>query len=237
MVGPDDGTERIDVGPLSVGALGRLVQARQGIVHPRPLLVRIHAVSGGNPFVAMEISRSIVAHGQAPAPDEPFPVPPAAVPLVRDHLAGLSEAARRSLLVVAMAASPTLHLVERVLGDEARGGVDEACRAGMLIADGRGLRPGHPLYASTVDADAAPAEREALRRALAAVTHDPVERALLLAGTVHEPDAAVAVALADAARTALGRGAPSVAGALFLRAAGLTTAPRRPRRRWRRPRR
>jgi DNA-binding CsgD family transcriptional regulator len=225
VAGSHDGAGRITLGPLSVGALGRLVHARQGIVHPRPLLVRIHAASGGNPFVAMEISRSIVVRGQAPAPDEPFPVPPHAVPLVRDHIAGLSAAARRSLLVVAMAASPTLQLVERVLGEEARSGVDEACRAGMLVADGRGLRPGHPLYASSVDADAAPAEREALRRALAVITDDPVERALLLAGTVHEPDAAVAGALADAARTALGRGAPSVAGALFLRAAGLTPGP------------
>ncbi len=173
----------------------------------------------------MEISRSIVARGHAPSPDEPFPVPPNAAPLVRDHLAGLSPAARRSLLVVAMAAAPTLPLVRRVLGDEGAAGVDEACRAGLLVVEGRGLRPAHPLFASTIDADAAPAEREALRRALAAATEDPVERALLLAETVEEADAEVAAALADAAQTALGRGAPSVAGALFLRAASLAPGP------------
>ena len=221
VVGPSEDIARIEVGPLSVGALGRLLHARQATVHPRPLLLRIHAASGGNPFVAMEISRSIVARGHPPTPDQPFPVPPRAVPLVLDHIAGLSAPARRSLLVVAMAAVPTLHLVERVLGNEAPAGIDEACRAGVLVVDGQALRPAHPLFASTVDADAAPAEREALQRALAAATDDPVERAVLLAGTADEPDADVAAALADAAGTALGRGAPSVAGALFLRAAAL----------------
>ncbi len=220
-------TSRIEVGPLSAGAIGRVIHTRQGTIHPRPLLVRIHAASGGNPFVALETSRSLGARGFAPAPDEPFPVPPQAVPLVRDRLATLSRAARRSLVVVAMARTPTLGLLERVLGDEAGKGVDEGCRSGVLVAEGDGLHSAHPLFGSTADADTPPAERRALRLALAEATDDPVERALLLASTVDRPDAGVSIALAEAAQIALGRGAPAVAGTLFSRGAALAPEPDR----------
>jgi DNA-binding CsgD family transcriptional regulator len=220
-----DRRERIEVGPLSVGAIGRLIHVRLGVAHPRPLLVRLHHACAGNPFLALEIGRTLQARRADPAPGEPFPVPAEAGPLVRDHLATLSRDARRSVLIVAMSPDPTVGLVERVLGDQGGPAVDEAFEKGVLLADGPRLRSSHPLFASTAYADAPPGERRALRRALAGIADDPVERAVHLADTVDGRDRDVADALVTAGRIAAGRGAPGLAADLMARAATLTPAP------------
>jgi DNA-binding CsgD family transcriptional regulator len=211
--------ERIEVGPLSVGALGRLLHERLDVVHPRPLLVRMHEACGGNSLLALEISRSLLARTVRLVPGEPFPVPPQAGPLVRDHLAALSRAARRAVVLVAMAPDPRLALVERVLGTGGDAAVDEACTAGILVADGGRLRAGHPLFTSTAYADTPPGERRQLRRALAGLSDDPVERAVHLAAIVDGPDVEAAAALAEAGRLAYARGAPAIAADLLDRAA------------------
>jgi DNA-binding CsgD family transcriptional regulator len=195
------------------------------VTHARPLLVRLHDACSGSPFLALEISRSLLARGIDPALGEPFPIPAEAGPLVHDHLARLSRDARRSVVIVAMSADPTLELVEAVLGDEGGRSVDEACEAGVLVAEGTHLRPSHPLFVSTAYADAPPGERRALRRALAEVAEDPVERAIHLAAAAQGRDAMVADALVAAGRTASGRGAPGIAADLFERAANAATEP------------
>lgn len=217
---PEDRRESIRVGPMTIGALGRLIHDRNGVAHPRPLLLRIHEASSGNPFLGLEMSRSLIRRGVEPAPGEPFPVSPEAGPLVRDHLAGLSASARTALLMVAMSSQPTLGLLDRALGAGAPAAVDEACRAGVLVADGEHLRPAHPLYASTSYADTPPGERRAARRALADAIDDPLERAIHRAATVSNPDPAIAVELEAAAGISRRRGAPGVAADLLARAAG-----------------
>ena len=224
---PADRQARIAVGPLTIGALGRLVHERLGVTHPRPLLVRVHDACAGNPFVALEMSRSLLTRGVQPAPGEPFPVSPEAGPLVRDHLASLSPAARRALVLVAMSSQPTIALLGRVLGGDAAAAVDEACGAGILIEDGARLRPAHPLFASTGYADTPPGERRALRLALADAADDPLERAVHRAATVDGFAPSVADELELAARGALSRGAPGVAADLLERAAGLVADPDR----------
>lgn len=212
-------SEQMDVGPLSVGALGRLVHERLGVTHPRPLLVRLHEACSGNAFLGLEISRSLQARAMEPALGEPFPVPPQAEPVVRDHLAALSRDARRSVVIVAMSPAPTVALVERIIGKGGGPAVDEACEKGVLVADGPRLRAAHPLFTSTAYAHAPPGERRALRAALADIAEDPVERAIHLAAMVDGEDADVAEALAAAGRTASGRGAPAVAADLLERSA------------------
>ncbi|HEV7200504.1 MAG TPA: AAA family ATPase [Candidatus Limnocylindria bacterium] len=212
-------SERLHVGPLSVGALGRLVHERLDVAHPRPLLVRLHEACSGNPFLGLGISRSLQARGMEPALGEPFPVPPQAEPVVRDHLATLSRDARRSVVIVAMSPSPSVALVERVLREGGGRAVDEACEKGVLVADGSRLRAVHPLFTSTAYADAPPGERRALRAALADIAEDPVERAIHQAAMVAGPDADVAEALAAAGRTAFARGAPAIAADLLERSA------------------
>ena len=49
------------VGPLSLGGLHALISARLGRSFPRPTMVRIAEISGGNPFYALELARAIEA--------------------------------------------------------------------------------------------------------------------------------------------------------------------------------
>lgn len=60
--------ERLVVGPLSMGGVQLLLRRRLDVTFPRPMLVRLHEVSGGNPFYALELAR--VAR-QLSAPAEP----------------------------------------------------------------------------------------------------------------------------------------------------------------------
>ncbi len=50
---------RVAVGPLSTGALHRILRLRTGQSIPRPLLRRLHEASGGNPFYALEIAHAM----------------------------------------------------------------------------------------------------------------------------------------------------------------------------------
>ena len=152
-----DGQVHIDVGGLTVGALGRLLHERLGVAFPRPLLVRVHGACDGNPFLALEVSRSLLARTAEPGPGEPFPVPPEAGPLVRDHLAVLTAAARRAVVLVAMSPDPRIDLIARALGERGQRAVEDACRKGILVAEGGRLRAAHPLFASTAYGDAPPA--------------------------------------------------------------------------------
>ena len=216
-----DRRDRIEVGPLSVGSIGRLIRERIGTVHPRPTLVRLHEACGGNPFLALEMSRALAARRLAPGPGEPFPVPIAVGPLVRDHLSALSAGARRSLIVVTISRRASIGLVERVIGPDAPGVVDEAITAGVLVADGPWLRAAHPLIAATAFADAHPGELRMLHRALAEAVDDPLERAVHRAAQTEGTDPQVGRELQEAAGIALGRGAPGVAADLLVRAAGI----------------
>ena len=67
--------QRLHVGPLSIGAVHRLLHARLDLVLARPALRRVHEVAGGNPFFALELGRALHRRAAAPAPGEPLPVP------------------------------------------------------------------------------------------------------------------------------------------------------------------
>ena len=54
---PPASVERLTVGPLSVGALHAVLRERLGVALPRPMQLRLHEVSGGNPFYALEVAR------------------------------------------------------------------------------------------------------------------------------------------------------------------------------------
>ena len=71
----DDRIHRLDVAPLSVGAVHRLLQEQVGLVLSRPALRRVHEVAAGNAFYALELGRALQRSGTTPAPGEPLPVP------------------------------------------------------------------------------------------------------------------------------------------------------------------
>jgi predicted ATPase len=51
--------ERVAVDPLSAGAIHRLLWGRLALNLARPELMRVHEITGGNPFFALELGRAI----------------------------------------------------------------------------------------------------------------------------------------------------------------------------------
>ena len=206
---------RLEVEPLSVGSVGRLLAERLGVHFSRSVLMRLCDATGRNPFLALELARTLAMRDVLPAVGEPFPVAADVDSLVGDRLEPLSPEAREAVLIVAALARPTTRLIERLMGSKvADRALHEALAAGMLRMDGDQLRADHPLIASAVYARALPAERRRLHRQLAGVVLDQEQRARHLALGSDGPNTAVATALEQAAWVARGRGAPASAAEL-----------------------
>jgi DNA-binding CsgD family transcriptional regulator/Tfp pilus assembly protein PilF len=196
-----------------------LVQTRLGFMPARPALRRLHDLSGGNPFFALELARALRAGQLRLEPGERLPL--ALEELVAARLETLSPAARRGLAAAAALAQPTLALVEAVSGSESVA-LDEAVQADVVsVRDGR-IRFTHPLLASGAYAAAEPSMRRELHTRAGMRVTDPEERARHLALAATGPDGAVAGALEDAARRAEFRGAPPAAAELYELAVRLT---------------
>ena len=157
-------TERIAVGPLSLGAIHRLLYARLDLVLTPPALRRVHEVAGGNPFFVLELGRALRAH-PAHAPTEPLPVPDRLRQLLRDRLGSLSTATREAIAVAAAVVRPTRALIDGVTGDDAA--LQSAFDSGVLVADGEAVRFTHPLLASAAYEEHGLAARRALHARLA----------------------------------------------------------------------
>jgi DNA-binding CsgD family transcriptional regulator/tetratricopeptide (TPR) repeat protein len=211
--------ERLPLPPLSLGAVQHLIQGHLGFLPPRPALRRLHDLSGGNPFFALELARALRAGTLQLEPGERLPV--ALEELVGARLEALSPAARHALAAAAGLAQPTLALVDAVSGIS--GGIlDEAERADIItVRDGR-IRFTHPLLASGAYAAIDPSLRRELHARAGERVNDPEERARHLALASTGPDEAVASALEAAARLAESRGAPPAAADLYERATRLT---------------
>ena len=109
---------RITLGPLSVGALHRILRTQLGSAPRRPMLVRLHELAGGNPFYALEIARALQRRGDAAAGEE-LPLPARLQDLVAERLAALPGHSVEALQVTAALSQPTVRLVTSVLGKAA----------------------------------------------------------------------------------------------------------------------
>jgi DNA-binding CsgD family transcriptional regulator len=224
QAGPAPSLHRVSVGPLAEEAMTRLLRARTGGDLTRPVLLRLHRISEGNPLFALEIARALTGQGARPAPGEPLPVPEDLQALLRTRLAALPSSAADGLLVVAAAARPTEELVVAASArpDRAPAGLKRAEEAGVLRRAGGRLGFTHPLLGSTVHAMATPQARRTVHRRLAELVADPEERARHLALAAGGPDPEVARALEEAGRHARRGGAPDAAAELLELARKLT---------------
>jgi DNA-binding CsgD family transcriptional regulator len=214
---------RLRLGPLSTGALHRLLRDQLGATLTRPALRRVHEASGGNPFYALELVRALQATGGRIQPGRPLPVPETLEAILRERLEALSTGTREVLAAAAALARPT----EAILGDSLA--LEQAAEAGLIaLADGE-VRFSHPLLASAAYTSIGAAERRRLHRRLAGAVSDPEERARHLALGAEEPSEEVARALAEAAREAAARGAPATAAELAELAVRLTPVTERDR--------
>ena len=220
MLGSDQ-VSRLRVAPLSLGGVHELLVSRLGLDTSRPTLVRLHALTRGNPFFALEIGRELIASGDEPSSDEPLPVPGSIRELVRVHLERLSTRTRVATLAVAALARPTRSILSR-FDEHADAALDEAMAAGVLQLVGDRVRFAHPLFASIHYEQAPLVERRQTHARLSTIVDDPEERARHLALATVGADEAVAAQIDDAARSAGLRGAPRAAAELCDLAAGLT---------------
>lgn len=205
---------RLEVGPMSYGAIARMLRRRLDLVLPRPVLGRVHETSGGNPLFALEIGRTLSQRSLELAPDEPLPVPEDLEALLRDRILHLPEATRSALLTCAAASRATTDLVRESLGTlDVPLGPAEA--AGIVAVDAGRVTFAHPLYAPAVYRSASTERRQATHRRLAEVVPDLEERARHLALAASGPSEDLARAIEAAAKRAYERGAPAAAAELM----------------------
>ena len=213
------GLERLAVGPLGVEALEAVLCAGLGRVLPRPVVRRVHAVSGGNPLYALAIAREV---GAGVSGVGELPVPRTLAEAMRRRLAGVDGRAGDTMLAVAALSHPTLALLAGALPGFVLGDLDSAVAAGVVEIAGERVGFTHPLLASTCYTEAPAARRRELHRVLAGVLEDEVDRARHLALGAEAPDRLVALTLEQAAEVAARRGAPEIAGLLLQDAVRLT---------------
>jgi DNA-binding CsgD family transcriptional regulator len=226
---------RIAVGPLSMGALHRLVLSRVGEPLSRPTLRRVHDASAGNPFYALEIARFLVDGGMPLRPAEPLPIPRKLDELVRARLERLPGTVRHVLEAAALVAEPTPAALVAVGSEPEQVGnrLDRAVAAGVIELDEDRVRFTHPLLAAAIVSGIGSRRRRQLHARLAQIAVDPEERARHLALGTEGADTTVAESLEEAAQHAALRGAPVVAAELAELAAQRTPSDEQEQR-WRR---
>ena len=218
-----DSVERVVLGPLSVAALHELIRSQLGTAPARPVLVRIASASGGNPFYALEIARTLAQDPELARRDR-LPIPDSLQELVMTRVRPLSDRAREVVLAAAALSRPTVPALIAALGaeHEAEAAIVEAEESGIFVAEHGRIRFAHPLLASAVYATASGERRRQLHRHLAGVVSDPEERARHLAQSATEANGSTAAEIELAADQAARRGAQDAAAELFAAAARLT---------------
>jgi hypothetical protein len=211
-----ESVRRLEVEPLSVGALHTLLSTRLGRPFARQTLLRIHEQSGGNPFFAIELARVLDPDLD---PAQPLVVPDTLEGLLRGRITGLPEQTREALAFAAALGNPSESLLLRVgVGAEA---LDPAAAAHVVERADGAIRFTHPLLSSVLYGDLGDA-RPDIHGRIADVVDDPVARARHLALSTIEPDADVAAAVERASTLAADRGASAVAAELAEQALRLT---------------
>jgi DNA-binding NarL/FixJ family response regulator len=212
--------ERLPVGPLSVGAIHRMLWGRLSLNLPRPVLVRVHETAGGNPFYALELGRAL-ADGTILPDSGPMSLPESLQSVVAARLDTLPPRVRETLVAVAALAAPTVTLLE-ALAPEAVDDLERARGRGVLELDGDRIRFTHPLFAPACYSTMPLHRRRRLHARLARLDVDVEERARHLAVAATGPDATVAHALDTATARARARGAALAAAELSELAVALT---------------
>jgi DNA-binding CsgD family transcriptional regulator/tetratricopeptide (TPR) repeat protein len=195
----------IGLGPMSLGATGRLLRSGFTPDMPRHMILRIHNRAAGNPLFALELAR---------AGTERLP-------------ASLEDLMARSLDEAPLAARSAIELVAvlgpapvATFGDPAL--LDAAIAAGVLVEDAGTVRFTHPLVAAAAYGRIGPGRRRALHREAATAAQSLEARAQHLALATPGSDASTAEIVEEAASMARGRGAVETAVALAEHARRIT---------------
>jgi DNA-binding CsgD family transcriptional regulator len=219
-LGPDL-VRHVAVGPLSVGALHRLLRDRLERPFARQTLLAIHERSAGNPFFALELARVLP---ESVDPLKPLPLPETIEELLRARVSELPLPSRKAVALAAAVGSPSESLLKRA--GVSAGALDAAVAAGVIERASGMIRFTHPLLSSVLYHDLGD-ERQNVHARIAEIVDDPVLRARHLALSTVTPDDDVAHLLDDAAVAASDRGAGALAAELAEQALRLTPTDRR----------
>ena len=223
---PSDRVGNLEVGPLDAAALHHVVQSHLGLILPRPVLDEVRDVSGGNPFYALEIVRTLQRRGVAVDGGQPLPIPESLHELVHGRLAALPQESRDFLLAAAAHAHPTVAVTEAASGVDRETGLRPALEARVVQLDKDRIRFTHPLLAAGAYETADRDRRSRVHARLAELLDDQEARAWQLAASIGSPDQVVADALEQAAEHARRRGALRPAALMLDRSSELTPTDR-----------
>ncbi len=189
------------------------------------LVARLHRATAGNPLALIELAGDL-DRLEGVSPEVPLPVSTVLAKAFAQRAARLQPSERTALLVAAVVGADlrtiALACTELALDTRSLGAAEDG--ALIRIVDDR-VEFGHPLIRSAVYSTAAPGERRAVHRAVAAaLPADDVERrAWHLCESALGPDAAIADLLVLAGDRAKARSAHAMAATAYERAARLTS--------------
>jgi DNA-binding NarL/FixJ family response regulator len=211
---PEAALVREELGPLSLGALQRVLRGRLGSTLPRSTLVRVEKVTRGNPLYALEIGRALVERERISAA-EPLPVPEDLLKLVRRRIEALPASTRDLLLAAALLAHPARGGLVKALAGPLEAALEPAEQEGLACLEGDVVTFAHPLYATAVIASTTAAEQRRMHLRLADAVETPDDRARHLGLGAEPPDASIADVLEEGAAAAWARGGPDSAAELL----------------------
>jgi DNA-binding CsgD family transcriptional regulator/tetratricopeptide (TPR) repeat protein len=211
---------RIRLRPLSLGRLQAALFEQLGRRFPRPTTKKIHEISGGNPFYALELARAMDPQVQS----SDVPLSHNLTELVRARISALQPTAHHLLLTAACLAAPTVELVARAVRSDPQEVIEQLADAeenGIVEIEHNRLRFAHPVLARGVYSSATPARLRETHRRLAEVVRDPELMARHRALAATHADRDTLKTLDEAAELARMRGAPAAAAELLELAIGL----------------
>jgi DNA-binding CsgD family transcriptional regulator len=214
------GVARVELGPLSFGAVSSLLADRLGAPLPRRVTRQVFEVSAGNPLFALELGRAVLERGM-PEIGGGLPVPEMLTELFGARVVALAPGMRRVLLALALSAGLTGEELAAVTDPLV---VEDAQAAGVLVVDGALMRASHPLLATAAASQSSARERHELHLALSQAVRDQLLGIRHQALAARAPDAQLADEVAAAAAQAAARGAVADAAELAGHALRLTAA-------------
>ena len=157
------GAALLPVGPLSFGAVRRLLLDRLGLSLPRSVLHRMVDITDANPLFLLELGRELLARG-VPTSVGDLPIPARIEDLFEKRIDELPPAARQALMALALCPDIGLDGLTRLAGQDT---VDQIVDHGLVEIDGDRIRPTHPLLGAAAVRGAGRRARRELHLALA----------------------------------------------------------------------